>query len=120
MPLTRNTKETILGGYEEAMASAEHAFVVGFKGITVNQVNDLRNRVRKYGGQYEVIKHPLARLGKLDGGSAGDGRLAHAALPGEEEEARRKIEEFHGTLRLSSTCCRSSSSRWAQPRWRGP
>ena len=38
MPLTRNTKEEILGGYEEAMASAEHAFVIGFKGITVNQV----------------------------------------------------------------------------------
>lgn len=62
MPLTRNTKEQILGGYEEAMASAEHAFVIGFKGITVNQVNDLRSKVRKSGGQYVVIKNTLARL----------------------------------------------------------
>ena len=62
MSLTRSTKEEILGGYEEAMASAEHAFVIGFKGITVNQVNDLRNRVRKSGGQYVVIKNTLARL----------------------------------------------------------
>jgi large subunit ribosomal protein L10 len=62
MPLTRNTKEEILGGYEEAMASAEHAFVIGFKGITVNQVNDLRSKVRKSGGQYVVIKNTLARL----------------------------------------------------------
>lgn len=61
MPLTRSTKEEILGGYEEAMASAEHAFVIGFKGITVNQVNDLRNKVRKSGGQYVVIKNTLAR-----------------------------------------------------------
>lgn len=61
MPLTRNTKEEILGAYEEVMASAEHAFVIGFKGITVNQVNDLRNRVRKTGGQYVVIKNTLAR-----------------------------------------------------------
>ena len=61
MPLTRSTKEGILGGYEEAMASAEHAFVIGFKGITVNQVNDLRNKVRKSGGQYVVIKNTLAR-----------------------------------------------------------
>lgn len=61
MPLTRNTKEQILGGYEEAMASAEHAFVIGFKGITVNQVNDLRSKVRKSGGQYVVIKNTLAR-----------------------------------------------------------
>jgi len=61
MPLTRSTKEEILGGYEEAMASAEHAFVIGFKGITVNQVNDLRSKVRKSGGQYVVIKNTLAR-----------------------------------------------------------
>ena len=61
MPLSRNTKEEILGGYEEAMASAEHAFVIGFKGITVNQVNDLRSKVRKTGGQYVVIKNTLAR-----------------------------------------------------------
>lgn len=61
MPLTRTTKEEILGGYEEAMASAEHAFVIGFKGITVNQVNDLRNKVRKSGAQYVVIKNTLAR-----------------------------------------------------------
>ena len=61
MPLTRTTKEEILGGYEEAMASAEHAFVIGFKGITVNQVNDLRSKVRKSGGQYAVIKNTLAR-----------------------------------------------------------
>ena len=62
MPLTRSTKKEILGGYEEAMASAEHAFVIGFKGITVNQVNELRNRVRKSGGRYVVIKNTLARL----------------------------------------------------------
>ncbi|MEO7975130.1 MAG: 50S ribosomal protein L10 [Thermoanaerobaculia bacterium] len=62
MPLTRNTKEEILGGYGEAMASAEHAFVIGFKGITVNQVNDLRGKVRKSGGEYVVIKNTLARL----------------------------------------------------------
>lgn len=61
MPLTRNTKEEILGGYEEVMASAEHAFVIGFSGITVNQVNDLRSRVRKTGGQYVVVKNTLAR-----------------------------------------------------------
>jgi large subunit ribosomal protein L10 len=62
MPLTRATKQEILGGYDEAMASAEHAFIIGFKGITVNQVTELRSRVRKSGGQYIVIKNTLARL----------------------------------------------------------
>src|SRR6187399_475886 len=62
MPLSRATKKEILSGYDEAMASAEHAFVIGFKGITVNQVTDLRNRVRRCGGQYVVVKNTLARL----------------------------------------------------------
>ena len=62
MSLSRATKKEILGGYAEALASAEHAFVIGFKGITVNQVTDLRNRVRKCGGQYVVVKNTLARL----------------------------------------------------------
>ena len=62
MPLSRATKKEILSGYDEAMASAEHAFVIGFKGITVNQVTELRSRVRKSGGQYVVIKNTLARL----------------------------------------------------------
>lgn len=61
MPLTRATKQEILGVYDEAMASAEHAFIIGFKGITVNQVTELRSRVRKSGGQYVVIKNTLAR-----------------------------------------------------------
>lgn len=62
MSLSRATKQEILGGYEEAMASAQHAFVIGFKGITVNQVTELRSRVRKSGGHYVVIKNTLARL----------------------------------------------------------
>lgn len=62
MPLSRATKQEILGGYDEAMSSAQHAFVIGFKGITVNQVTELRSRVRKNGGKYVVIKNTLARL----------------------------------------------------------
>lgn len=61
MALSRADKQEILDGYEEAMASAEHAFVLGFKGITVNQVTELRSRVRKSGGRYVVIKNTLAR-----------------------------------------------------------
>ncbi len=61
MALSRADKQEILDGYEEALASAEHAFVLGFKGITVNQVTELRSRVRKSGGRYVVIKNTLAR-----------------------------------------------------------
>lgn len=61
MSLSRATKQEILGGYEESLSAAQHAFVIGFKGITVNQVTELRSRVRKSGGKYVVIKNTLAR-----------------------------------------------------------
>ena len=41
-------------------------------------------------------QHILPGLGQTDRGRAGDGSLAHPALAGEEQEARRLFEEFHG------------------------
>jgi large subunit ribosomal protein L10 len=60
MPLTRNDKEQLLEEYENGLAKATHAFVVGFQGITVPQVTELRNRVRASGGEYVVVKNTLA------------------------------------------------------------
>jgi large subunit ribosomal protein L10 len=60
MALTRAKKSEILEGYEQAMAQAEHAFVVGFRGITVNQVTELRRRIREKGGHYVVVKNSIA------------------------------------------------------------
>jgi large subunit ribosomal protein L10 len=61
MAVSRAKKSSIVAGYEEAMASAEHAFVVGFKGISVAQVTELRRRIREKGGHYVVVKNTLAR-----------------------------------------------------------
>lgn len=61
MAVSRAKKESLLSGYEEAMASAQHAFVIGFKGITVEQVTELRRRIREKGGHYVVVKNTLAR-----------------------------------------------------------
>lgn len=61
MALSRAKKEAILGGYEGDLSEAQHAFVVGFKGISVNQANDLRSRIRAKGGHYVVVKNTLAR-----------------------------------------------------------
>ncbi|KAB2965903.1 MAG: 50S ribosomal protein L10 [Thermoanaerobaculia bacterium] len=61
MAVSRAKKESLLAGYEEVMASAEHAFVIGFKGISVGQVTELRRRIRAKGGHYVVIKNRLAR-----------------------------------------------------------
>src|ERR1700732_4433716 len=60
MPLTRPDKEKLLAEYQEGLATAPHAFLLGFKGITVPQATELRNRVRATGGEYLVVKNNLA------------------------------------------------------------
>jgi len=60
MPLTRADKEKLIAEYQEGLAVAPHAFLLGFKGITVPQVTELRNRVRSTGGEYLVVKNNLA------------------------------------------------------------
>jgi len=60
MPLTRNDKEQMLAEYQGGLAKAPHAFVLGYQGITVPQVTELRNRVRQSGGEYIVVKNTLA------------------------------------------------------------
>ncbi len=72
MALSRAKKTAVLDVYEQALAQSEHAFVVGFRGITVNQVTELRRRIREKGGHYVVVKnsivlramtgHPLEQL----------------------------------------------------------
>jgi len=60
MALSRAKKSEILDGYEKSMAEVQHAFVVGFRGITVNQVTELRRRIREKGGHYVVVKNTIA------------------------------------------------------------
>lgn len=66
MPLTRTKKEELVDLYQRGMATAEHAFVLGYKGIKVNQVNELRSKVRDAGARYVVVKNRLA-LRAIDG-----------------------------------------------------
>lgn len=62
MALTRETKAELLASYQSDMAAVPHAFLVGFSGITVGQVDDLRRRVRTAGGSYSVVKNRIAKL----------------------------------------------------------
>jgi large subunit ribosomal protein L10 len=56
----------MLSEYGQGLATAPHAFLLGYQGITVPQVTELRNRVRQSGGEYIVVKNTLA-LRAIDG-----------------------------------------------------
>ncbi|HEX5759021.1 MAG TPA: 50S ribosomal protein L10 [Thermoanaerobaculia bacterium] len=66
MPLSRADKEQMLAEYSEGLAQAPHTFLLGFKGIKVPQVTELREKVRQSGGHYVVVKNTLA-LRAIDG-----------------------------------------------------
>lgn len=66
MALTQARKDELTAKYAAELATAPHAFVMGFQGIKVTQVTDLRERVRQSGGTYLVVKNTLA-LRALDG-----------------------------------------------------
>jgi len=66
MPLTKDQKEELIADYEKGLAAAPHAFLLDYKGISVPQVTDLRDRVRKSGSHYQVVKNTLA-LRAIDG-----------------------------------------------------
>ena len=58
MALTRSDKEQLLAEYENGLAQAPHAFLLGYQGITVPQVTELRNKVRASGGEYSSSRTP--------------------------------------------------------------
>lgn len=60
MALMRSDKDQLIERYRDGMAAAPHAFLVAFSGISVNEVTDLRARIRETGGSYEVVKNRLA------------------------------------------------------------
>jgi len=59
MAVSRAKKEALLEGYTESMTQAPHLFLVGYKGISVNQATELRRRIRETGGQYVVVKNSV-------------------------------------------------------------
>ena len=60
MPLSRADKQELLTQYEEGLAAAPSAFLLGFQGISVPQVTELRAKIRDSGGHYLVVKNTLA------------------------------------------------------------
>ncbi len=66
--MNRSEKAAIIEGIKEVTASASLVVVADFKGMTVEELTDLRNKIRAAGGTFHVVKNTLARIA-LDGSS---------------------------------------------------
>jgi large subunit ribosomal protein L10 len=62
----REQKAEAISEFSEDIGSAQNAFVLDFKGITVPQVTELRKQVRESGSEYVVIKNTLALIAVKD------------------------------------------------------
>ena len=62
----REQKAEAISEFSEGIGSAQNAFVLDFKGITVPQVTELRKQVRESGSEYVVIKNTLALIAVKD------------------------------------------------------
>lgn len=70
MPLSRTQKEELLAQYEEGVANAPHAFLLGYQGISVPKVTELRQKIRESGGSYVVVKNRIV-LRAIEGTALG-------------------------------------------------
>lgn len=68
MPLTRTEKSELVESYGEGLATAEHVFLLDYRGIDVPQVTELRQRIEASGARYEVVRNRLVALAIGDSG----------------------------------------------------
>jgi large subunit ribosomal protein L10 len=103
MALTRAQKQELVDRYEGGLARAPHAFLITYQGIKVNDVTDLRARVRAAGGSYEVVKNTLA-LRAIEGkplaalSSTFTGAVAVVYTAGDAVAVAKTLTEFAKTV----------------------
>ncbi len=73
--MNRQQKELVVQLFRESFAQSPASFVVGYRGLTVSQMQDLRSKLREHGGSLKITK---ARLMKL---ALGDQENAEAFMP---------------------------------------
>jgi len=64
--VNRAEKVQFVEEMNQIFAGTPHLILTAFSGLTVNQANDLRSRIRKAGGEMRVIKNRLAKLAAAD------------------------------------------------------
>jgi large subunit ribosomal protein L10 len=73
--MNRQQKELVVQLFRERFSESPATFIVGYKGLTVNQMQELRSKLRAHGGALKVAK---ARLMKL---AVGDLEDTQALMP---------------------------------------
>ena len=68
--MNKQSKEALVAEFAEKLKEAKAAFLADYRGLDVDQANDLRNKLREAGVEYRVVKNTLLRLAAKDTGAA--------------------------------------------------
>jgi len=111
--LNRNTKQEVVAELNGKLSAATATFVADYRGLTVEEVNDLRGKLREAGVEYKVVKNTLLKLAIKDTDNAcleeflngptalaiaGDDPVAPAKVLSDFAKANGKFELKGGSL----------------------
>ena len=64
--MNKQTKEALVAEFAEKLKLAKAAFLADYRGLNVEQANDLRRKLQAVGVEYRVVKNTLLRLAAKD------------------------------------------------------
>lgn len=62
MAFSKDRKKEIVATYQDWLGNSQAVFLAEYIGLTVKDMDDLRDKVREVGGEFHVIKNTLAKL----------------------------------------------------------
>ena len=66
MGRTLENKQEIVAELKDLLSDTQSIFVIDYKGLTVGEISDLRNRIREKGGTCKIAKNTLIRIAVQD------------------------------------------------------
>ena len=62
MAVSKERKKEIVATYQDWLGNSQAVFLAEYIGLTVKDMDDLRDKVREVGGEFHVIKNTLGKL----------------------------------------------------------
>ena len=62
MAISKETKQEMVTDYVERMSNSQALILTDYRGLSVGQLGDLRNRLRENQGQFQVVKNSLFEI----------------------------------------------------------
>lgn len=62
MPITKEKKERIVTELKNNLQRQKAIFLIGYKGLGTNQINELRKELKKVGADFQIVKKTLIKI----------------------------------------------------------